>query len=102
MLEPTGSDNELTGSIVGAAYRVHTALGPGLLESVYEQCLAHEIECRALRARRQVAVPLVYRDVRVDAGFRLDLEVEGRVVVEVKAVERLLPSTRLNSSHISS
>lgn len=91
MLEPTGSDNELTGTIVDAAFRVHSALGPGLLESVYEECLAWEFQCRALRARRQVPVPLVYRDVKVDAAFRLDLEVEGRVVVEVKAVERLLP-----------
>jgi GxxExxY protein len=91
MQEPSAIQNELTGAIVDSAYRVHSALGPGLLESVYEQCLAYELECRALRAWRQVPLPVIYRDVRIEAGFRIDLEVEGQVIVEVKAVERLLP-----------
>jgi GxxExxY protein len=68
---------------------VHTGLGPGLLESVYEACLAHELEKRGMPARRQVVLPVVYDGVRIDAGLRLDMIVED-VVVEVKAVERLI------------
>lgn len=77
--------------VVDAAYAVHRALGPGLLESVYEACLIHEISRRSLRVDRQVAVPVVYRDVRLDAGLRLDLVVESTLLVELKAVETLLP-----------
>jgi GxxExxY protein len=76
--------------IVDAAYRVHTTLGPGLLESVYEACLVHELISRGLRVDRQVAVPIAYDTVRLDAGLRLDLLVENCVVVELKAVESLL------------
>jgi GxxExxY protein len=90
-MEPSVRDNQLTGAIVDAAYRVHSTLGPGLLESVYEQCLAYELECRALSARRQVPLPIVYRDISIEPGFRIDLEVEDRVIVEIKAVERILP-----------
>jgi GxxExxY protein len=84
-------ERELTGRIVDAAIQVHSTLGPGLLESVYEQCLARELECRALRARRQVPIAVAYRDLSMDGGFRLDIQVEERVIVEVKAVEKLLP-----------
>jgi GxxExxY protein len=91
MFEPSARQNEITGQIVDCAYRVHTALGPGLLESVYEQCLALELESRALRARRQVVLPVTYREVTIASAFRIDLDVEDQVLVEVKAVEKLLP-----------
>ena len=74
-----------------AAYTVHRALGPGLLESVYEVCLAHELTRRGHKVERQVSLPVVYDSVRLDAGLRLDLLVENSVVIEVKAVEALLP-----------
>jgi len=77
--------------VVDAAYRVHSALGPGLLESVYEVCLAHEIRQRGLSVDRQVSLPVKYDGIEVDAGLRLDLLVESSIVVEVKAVEELLP-----------
>ena len=77
--------------IVDAAFRVHTELGPGLLESIYEECLAHELAKRGLRVERQVAVPVFYDGVRVNADLRLDLLVEGQVIIEVKAVEKLIP-----------
>ena len=82
--------NGVSGSIVDSAYRVHSVLGPGLLESVYEVCLLHELEKRGLRAEKQV-LPVVYDNLHLDAGLRLDLVVENRVVVELKAVEMLLP-----------
>ena len=77
--------------IVDSAFAVHSTLGPGLLESVYEQCLAAELIARGVTVLRQVTVPLVYRDTQIDAGFRIDLLVGGSVVVEVKAAERTLP-----------
>ena len=77
---------DLTGMIVDAAYKIHRALGPGLLESAYEHCLAYELGIRGLAVRRQVVLPVVYEDTRVDAGYRLDMVVEDRVIVEVKAV----------------
>ena len=70
---------------------MHRALGPGLLESVYEVCLLHELNKRGLKVERQVLLPVVYDNLRLDAGLRLDLVVEKRVVVELKAVEVLLP-----------
>ncbi len=85
------TDNELTHAIIGAAIEVHRALGPGLLESVYEECLAHELKRRGLRFERQKPLPVVYRDVKLECGYRLDLVVEGRVVVELKAVDELGP-----------
>lgn len=86
-----GEGGELTERIIGAAIAVHRALGPGLLESTYEACLAYELLERGLRIERQAPLPVVYRGVRIDCGYRLDLVVEGSVVVEIKAVERLLP-----------
>lgn len=77
--------------IVDAAFAVHSTLGPGLLESVYETCLAYELTKRGLKAARQVTVPVIYDKVHLDAGLRLDLLVEDCVVVELKAVENLLP-----------
>ena len=85
------TENEITGAIVDAAYRVHTRLGPGLLESVYEAVLAYELEQRGLRVERQVPIPITYEDLRFDVGFRADMRVEGRVIVELKSVERTLP-----------
>lgn len=77
--------------IVDAAFRVHTALGPGLLESVYEQCLCHELHKRKIHFQSQVNLPIAYDDIQIDSGLRLDLLVGDQVVVELKAVERLLP-----------
>ncbi|NPV08796.1 MAG: GxxExxY protein [Anaerolineae bacterium] len=83
--------NELTREVIGAAVEVHRALGPGLLESAYEACLAYELGQRGLRFEQQKPIPLVYHQVELDCGYRLDLLVEDAVVVEVKAVEGLLP-----------
>jgi GxxExxY protein len=77
--------------VVDAGLKVHAALGPGLLESAYEHCLAFEIERRGHGVRRQIALPLVYEGVTLDAGYRIDLLVSERVVVEIKTVESLLP-----------
>jgi len=81
--------NEITREIIGAAIEVHKALGPGLLESAYEACLIYELTQRGLKVLRQVAVPVVYRGVRLDCGYKLDLLVEDQVIVEIKAVEAL-------------
>ncbi|HXT69709.1 MAG TPA: GxxExxY protein [Vicinamibacterales bacterium] len=78
-------------SIIGAAIRVHRELGPGLLESAYKACLSYEFIKLGLRFDREVPVPLEYEGVRLDCGYRLDLLVEGSIVVEVKSVEKLLP-----------
>jgi GxxExxY protein len=81
--------NEISGTIVDAAFKVHTGLGPGLLESVYEAVLEKELVRRGLRVRREVPVPIQYEDLTFDEGFRADLLVEDRVVVELKSVEQL-------------
>jgi GxxExxY protein len=77
--------------IVDAAFKVHKTLGPGLLESVYEVCLARELELRGLSVERQVPVPVVYEGIKLDAGLRLDMLVAGLVVIEIKAVEKHNP-----------
>ena len=82
-------ENEIGEKIIGAAIKVHSALGPGLLESAYEACLAHELENTGLSVQQQVVLPIVYSDLRLDTGYRLDLLVNQRVVVELKAVEKL-------------
>ena len=81
--------NALTETIIAAALRVHEALGPGMLESSYDACLAFELLERGLHVERQKALPLIYRGQRLDCGYRLDLLVEALIVVEVKAIERL-------------
>ena len=81
--------NEITEAIIGAAIEVHRVLGPGLLESAYEACLAFELAQRGLRVEQQKPLPVVYREVKLDAGYRLDLVVEDTVIVEIKAVDRL-------------
>ena len=83
--------NELTREVIGAAIEVHRALGPGLLESAYEECLCHELGLRALRFERQKSLPIVFKEVKLDCGYRLDLLVSNSVIVEIKAVEVLLP-----------
>ena len=83
--------NQITEKIIGAAIEVHRELGPGLLESAYEACLCLELIKRGLTFERQKAIPLIYRGVHVGTGYRIDLLVEGAVVVEVKAVERIEP-----------
>ena len=83
--------NDITGQIVDAAMHVHSALGPGLLESAYEACLAHELRTRGLCVSTQVALPVRYEDVQVDAGYRIDLLVEDSVIVELKSVDKIAP-----------
>ncbi|MGB7234069.1 MAG: GxxExxY protein [Candidatus Acidiferrum sp.] len=82
-------DNQITHEIIGAAIEVHRLLGPGLLESAYEECLARELLLRNVRFERQKPIPLVYKDVRLDCGYRIDLFVESSVVVELKSIEAL-------------
>lgn len=77
--------------LVDASVQVHQALGPGLLESVYEHCLEHELLHRGVPVRRQVPVPVSYRGEKLEAGYRLDLVVDGRVVAEIKAIEAIAP-----------
>src|SRR5215468_5970316 len=84
-------ENELSRIILDAAFRVHSAIGPGLLESAYEACLAYEIRSAGLKVQTQVPLPVLYRDVKLEVGYRLDLLVEELVVVEVKAVDALAP-----------
>ncbi len=83
--------NDVTGLIVDAAMRVHSELGPGLLESAYEACLAYELRKRGLQVQSQVALPVVYDGQQMDLGYRLDLLVEDSVVVELKSVEAISP-----------
>jgi GxxExxY protein len=91
-MEPLPEKANLAAEIVvDAALTVHRALGPGLLESVYEVCLAHELEKRGVRVLRQIALPVLYDGVRLDAGLRLDMLVDDCLVVELKAVEQILP-----------
>jgi GxxExxY protein len=78
-----------TSAVIGAALSVHRALGPGLLESAYEACLTYELTELGLRVRTQVPLPIVYKGIRLDAGYRLDMLVEDEVVVEIKAIEKL-------------
>ena len=83
------TENELSKIILDAAFKVHTRTGPGLLESVYEVTLAHELRKVGLRVERQVPIPIRYDDLTFDEGFRADLLVEGRVIVELKSIEQL-------------
>ncbi len=83
--------NDITEAIIGAAICVHRELGPGLLESAYEACLAYELTERKLQIERQKGLPVVYRGVELDCGYRIDLLVENEVIVELKAVELLEP-----------
>lgn len=83
--------NEISEKVIGCAIKVHKALGPGLLESTYEVCLVHELSKAGLKVQSQVALPVVYDGIRLDAGYRIDLLVEDAVIVELKAIDSLLP-----------
>ncbi len=83
--------NEIKENIIGAAIEVHRVLGPGLLESAYEECLAKELELRGLAFERQKALPIVYKDVKLDCGYRIDLLVENQIIVELKSVDSIMP-----------
>jgi len=83
--------NQITYEIIGAAYKVHTELGPGLLESAYEVCLEYELLKKGFKVERQKQLPVIYEDVKLDAGYRIDLLVEDTVIVELKAVEKIAP-----------
>jgi GxxExxY protein len=84
-------ENDLSGVIIGCGMRVHTALGPGLLESVYEECLCYELGKKGLNVGKQVPLPLIYEEVQLDCVYRLDLIVENKVIIEVKSVESINP-----------
>ncbi len=88
------TENELAKEIVNAAYKIHTTLGPGFLESVYEATLAHEMERRGIKVVRQQALPVVYETIRMDIGFRADLIVGDKVIIEIKSVEAISPVHR--------
>lgn len=82
--------DQITGSIVDAAMKVHTALGPGLLESVYEKCLKHELTKRGFKVESQLWVPVLYDGIEIEGGYKIDLLVEAKVIVELRVVEQLL------------
>jgi GxxExxY protein len=83
--------NELTEVIIGAAMEVHRALGPGLLESTYEMCLCRELSIRGIPFERQIPIPVEYKGVKLDCGYRADIVVDGAILLEIKAIESLLP-----------
>jgi len=85
------TENEISYQIIGASIKLHKALGPGLLESVYEAALAYDLKKLGLNVVTQVPMPLVYKEVKQDVGFRLDLLVENKVIVEIKSLENLAP-----------
>lgn len=89
------TENEISSKIIGAAIEVHKQLGPGLLESTYETCLTHELTNEGLNVRRQVLLPIEYKSLRLDAGYRIDLIVEEKVIIELKVVDEF------NSIHIA-
>ena len=90
--------NQVSGAIVNAAMKVHSALGPGLLESAYEACLLHELRQRGLKVATQVSLPVAYDGIKIDVGYRVDLLVEDTVIVELKAAKALSRFTRLSFS----
>lgn len=81
----------LSHAVIGAAIEVHRCLGPGMLESAYEECLVYELQSKGIQVKRQVPVPVVYKDVRLECGYRIDVLVEDTIVVELKSVDSLLP-----------
>jgi len=83
--------NELSGKVIGAAIEVHKILGPGLLESAYEECLCHELELRGIPFKRQKELPIEYKGVKLDCGYRLDVVVSSQLIIELKACESLEP-----------
>lgn len=83
------TNNEISTLVIGAAIEVHRTLGPGLLESAYEECLFYELKQKGLQVERQIALPIVYKEIKLDHGYRLDLLVNNQVVVELKTVEAI-------------
>jgi GxxExxY protein len=83
--------NNISGSVVDSAMKVHSILGPGLLESVYQKCLAHELRKRALRVETELALPVIYDGIEIEVGYRIDLLVAGEVIVEIKSVTEIIP-----------
>ena len=83
--------NDLTGEVIGAAIEVHKSLGPGLLESAYEECLCHELKLREVHFERQKDLPVEYKGIKLDCGYRLDVVVDGSLIVELKSCETLQP-----------
>ncbi len=85
------TENEISSKIIGACIEVHKQLGPGLLESTYEICLAHELKLMGLEVKQQVALPVVYKDIKLNAGYRIDMIVNNKVIIEIKSVDALAP-----------
>lgn len=88
------NENQIAASVVDAAYKIHTTLGPGLLESVYEATLEYELKKRGLHVAQQVALPVYYEEIKLNVGFRIDLLVNDKVIIEIKSVEALAPIHR--------
>ncbi len=93
MPEPSvqSARDSLTESVIGFAIEVHRTLGPGLLESAYQECLCYELKANGIAFGRQVALPVIYKTVKLDCGYRMDLVVDDQLVVELKTVEKILP-----------
>ena len=85
------TENEISSKIIGASIEVHKQLGPGLLESTYEICLGHELKLMGLEVKQQVPLPVIYKDVKLNAGYRIDMIVENKVIIEIKSVDALAP-----------
>lgn len=83
------SENEISTAIIGACIRIHKALGPGLFESTYEKCLVYELQALGLKVETQKPIPLTYGDLKIDEGYRIDILVEGKVLIELKSVQHL-------------
>ena len=83
--------NRISGNIIGAAIEVHKALGPGLLESAYEECLCHELNVRSISFERQKSLPVIYKNIKLDCGYRLDMVVEDSIIIELKSCEQIEP-----------
>lgn len=85
------NENDIGKLVINACLKVHSALGPGLLESIYETCLAYELEKQGSHVKRQVSLPILYDDLKLDNAFRLDMLLDDKVVIEIKAIDNLLP-----------
>ncbi len=85
------TENDITGTIIDCCIKIHRTLGPGLLESVYEEVLAYELKKKGLLCERQAGVPVFYNELKLDLGFRADIVVEGKVIIELKSIESILP-----------
>jgi len=83
--------NQLSSKIIGAAIEVHRTLGPGLLESAYEECLCYELELRRIKFERQKSLPIIYKGRRLDCGYRLDIVIENKIITELKSIEKIEP-----------